>query len=93
MLTIFFFLFAFDFGWRGYGFLAHLWLPLAMFVVMAAYSYSGAKTASYSNVDVAFGLSIFFELACFLPAWALGRGARRVFGGGKPYSLKMSFDM
>lgn len=93
MITVFFFLFAFNFGWRGYGFLAHLLLPVAMFVFMAIYMYSTTKMAPFSVLDTTLLGSIFFELTCFLPAWGLGRGARRLFGGGEPYSLKMSYDI
>jgi uncharacterized membrane protein len=87
-------LFAYSLGWRGYGW-SHIWLAVGIVAMMLVYAFFRSSSATfYAFLDWTSVFMIFyFEVMFFLPGWCLGRGARRVFGGGKPYSLKMSFDV
>ncbi|QGM96473.1 hypothetical protein [Methylocystis parvus] len=86
--------FAFDLGWRGYGWRSHLWLALAFVVVMTIFS---VLTSRLTILGMLFSsyieMAAIFEALFVLPFWGVGLGARRIFGGGNPYSLKFSFDV
>ncbi len=85
--------FGFDLGWRGYGLLSHVYLHVSFVAFMMLY---GLFQDRHVSSDLFQGLlmgTVLFEILLVLPSWGLGVGARKIFGGGKPYSLKMSFDV
>lgn len=87
--------FAFDLGWRGYGWLSHGVLAMAFVAPMTVYTaFTGSHHLGSMFVSY-WWMALLFEILFVLPGWGLGLGARKMFGGGKPYSLalKMSFDV
>lgn len=84
---------AFDLGRRGYGLLSHVYLHVGFVAFMMLYSLFQDRHVSSGLFQGLLMGTVIFEILFVLPGWGLGLGARKIFGGGKPYSLKMSFEV
>jgi hypothetical protein len=94
MTSVLFIFFTFDLGWRGYGWRSHLMIVAVFTAIMTIYTYFTTRPGLLGTLFTSYlEMALLFEVLFVLPGWGLGAGARRLFGGGKPYSLKMSFDV
>ena len=81
----------FNLGWRGYGWRSHLVVAAAIITVMTIITVFGAPQRLPGMLFGSAMMTVVFEVMYILPCWGIGLGARKVFGGGQPYSLKFSF--